>query len=73
MAIKIYKKHHEDINMGRVNLCWGLAPNQDATSNISHKTMVIFGQGGKTKTCMLVYNSINIKRCANIASATSTI
>jgi hypothetical protein len=73
MAIKRYYKHHEDINMGWVNLCWGVVPNQDATNSLSHKMMIIFGQGGRTKTCMLVYNLASTKRCTNIASITSTI
>jgi len=73
MAIKRYYKHHEAMNMGWVNLCWGVAPNQDAISNLSHKITVTFGQGGRTKMCMLVYNSTNIRRCTNIVSVTITI
>lgn len=60
MAIKRYYKHHEDMNMGKVNLCWGVAPNQDVMSNISHKTMVTFGQGGRTKCACLFITQLRL-------------
>jgi len=65
LNIRKYLQRREDIDMGWINVHWGVAQVLNESTSFPHEAMLALDKSGRTKTCFLVPSSVHNWRCSN--------
>jgi hypothetical protein len=65
LNIRKYLQRHEDIDMGWINMHWGVAQVLNDSISFPHAVMLALDKSGRTKVCFLIPNSVHNRRCSS--------